>query len=41
MNKNETVYTPIIKKIQEMIQLGEFDSWSNSWLNEMKHYKGM
>ena len=38
---NLSFYISLIKKIHEVIHRGEFDSWSRSWLNEMKHYKGM
>ena len=38
---NLSFYISLIKKIQEMIHLGEFDSWSNSWLDEMKYHRGM
>ena len=38
---NLSFYISLIKKIQEVIHLGEFDNWSSSWLNEMKHHKGM
>ena len=38
---NISYYISLTKKIQETIQLGEFDVWSNSWLNDMKLKKGM
>ena len=38
---NLSFYISLIKKIQEVIHLGEFDSWSSSWLNEMKYHRGM
>jgi queuine tRNA-ribosyltransferase len=38
---NLSFYISLIKKIQELIHLGEFDSWSSSWLNEMKYHRGM
>ena len=38
---NLSFYISLIKKTQEVIQLGKFDSWSNSWLNEMKYHRGM
>ena len=38
---NISYYISLTKKIQETIQLGEFDAWSNSWLNDMKLKKGM
>ena len=38
---NLSFYISLIKKIQELINLGEFDSWSSSWLNEMKYHRGM
>jgi queuine tRNA-ribosyltransferase len=38
---NISYYISLTKKIQETIQLGEFDAWSNSWLSDMKSKKGM
>ena len=38
---NISYYTSLTKKIQELIQSGEFDEWSNSWLAEMEFKKGM
>ena len=38
---NLSFYISLIKKIQKLIHLGEFDSWSSSWLNEMKYHRGM
>ena len=38
---NISYYISLTKKIQELIQSGEFDEWSNSWLAEMESKKGM
>ena len=35
---NLSFYISLIKK-SRVIHLGEFDSWSSSWLNEMKYHK--
>ena len=38
---NISFYISLTKKIQELIQSGEFDKWSKSWLAEMESKKGM
>ena len=38
---NISYYISLTKKIQETIQLGDFDAWSSSWLSDMKFKKGM
>ena len=38
---NISFYISLTKKIQKLIQSGEFDEWSKSWLAEMKSKKGM
>ena len=38
---NISFYISVTKKIQELIQSGEFDKWSKSWLAEMESKKGM
>ena len=38
---NISYYISLTKKIQETIQSGEFDAWSNRWLSDMNLKKGM
>ena len=38
---NLSYYISLMKMIQQKIGFGDFDSWSKSWLREMKNNNGM